>query len=103
MFKNSSELLDCALREFQAAVDGGKSEVEIMLKEYFSGDIADMQKIVEELEIKEIVEILREEFSEYDIKSRVGGGHLNWVISKKNAPCELDYQLVWKSVLTKKE
>ena len=102
MFKNSSELLDCALREFQAAIDGGKSEVKIVVQEWFSGDFDEMKKLGDDLEIKEIVELLREEFSGYNIKSRLEKSHLSGVITFKDAPCSLMYELVWKNVLTKK-
>ena len=103
MFKNSSELLDCALREFQAAIDSGKTEVKIVVKQYFKGNTEDMQKIGKELEIKDIVELLREEFSEYDIKTRLQQDSLSSVISFVNKPCRLTYNLVLKSILTKKE
>lgn len=98
MFKNSSELLDCALREFQAAIDSGKTEVKIVIKQYFNGNTEDMQKIGKELEIKDIVELLREEFSDY----RLQQDSLSSVISFVNKPCRLTYRLVLKSVLIKK-
>ncbi|MDE5831122.1 MAG: hypothetical protein K2H53_05890 [Clostridia bacterium] len=102
-FKNSNELLDHALRELQTAVTENKQEVTIVLEEYFDGDSKAMLEIVEKLEIKSITERLREEFSDFSIKSRVECGHLSSIITFKTGPCDIRYKLIWKLELIPKE
>ena len=103
LWKNSSELLEHAFRELQVAVKENKPEVEIRIQEHFSGDIKETGKIVDRLEMRTITELLREEFSQYEIKSRVGTkGKLNGILSCKDSPCVLFYPLVWELTLQKK-
>ena len=102
MWKNSTELLDYALRELQVAIYNGKKEVEIVLKEHCKKDIEQVKEIDNRLEIQTLTEMLREKFYNYDIKSVVGLGHLNFAIKHMDTPCDLFYPIVWKLILQKK-
>lgn len=103
MFKNSTELLDHAFRELQVAIKNNKIQVEILLNERFSTNSNTVKKYCDELELKTITEILREEFSDYNIKSLVESkGYLQGVITFEKGPCVMFYPLVWKLTLRKK-
>lgn len=103
MWQNSVVLLDYALRELQVAILHNTKKVEIVLENYFTGDVNSMRKLSDNLEIKTITEILREEFTNYEIRSIVGQkGQLNSIITFSHAPCVLSYPLVWELILQKK-
>jgi len=103
MFRNSTELLDYALRELQVAVEQNKEIVEIMLKEHFECNDNKTRSFCDKFEIKTITELLREEFEDYDIKSVVElKGYLTGIITFSNGPCSLNYPLVWILTLRKK-
>ena len=103
MFKNSTELLDHAVREVKEAVDNNAPEVVILLKEHFQNSTSEVQKYCDALEVKTITEILREEFKDYDIKSSVEiEGDLKGIITFEKGPCMLFYPLVWNLILHKK-
>lgn len=59
MCKNSTELLDYALRELQVAVEEKKGSVDIILIDECPRDIDKMQDLVEKLEIPAISEMLK--------------------------------------------
>lgn len=101
MFKNSSELLDCALREFQAAIDSGNLEVKLIVREFGNGQTYNLQKIWKEFEIEDIIQLLREKFSGYDIKSCFKADSLD--VPGVNTLPEMKYFAVWESVLIKEE
>ena len=104
LWKNSSELLEHALRELQVAVQENKTKIEILIQKRFSGDVEAISRIAEKLEMKAITETLREEFSEYELKSRLGTkGELNAILTFKDEPCSLFYPLVWELNLQKKQ
>lgn len=94
MKKDSNELLDIALRKVEEAVKSNLLTVEIMIRECFSGSSEEMKKICEQLELKTITELLREEFSEYEIKSIIRQRNRIGIISTQNAPCSMFYALV---------
>lgn len=103
MFKNSNELLEYALRELQVAIEKNKVQVEILLKERFPNDTASIRQYCDELEVKTITELLREEFKNYDIRSVVESkGDLQGVITFTKGPCIMAYLLVWVLTLRKK-
>ena len=103
MFKNSNELLEYALRELQVAVKENKSQVEILLEEYFPNDTNKVREYCDELEIKTITEILREEFKNYYIRSTVESkGDLKAVLTFAEGPCKIFYTIVWTLTLRKK-
>lgn len=103
MFRNSTELLDYALRELQVAVEQNKGTVEIKLEEYFQNAENKMRQFCNKFEIKTITELLREEFEDYDIKSIIElKGHLTGIITFSRGPCSLHYPLIWRLTLRKK-
>lgn len=105
MFSNSIDLLDYALRELQVAVKKKKKnqKVVIVLKQHYSkDDINKIKQYCDRYEIKEITELLREEFKEYDIKSTVRLGSLTGVVTFSKGPCSLNYPLIWELTLRKK-
>ena len=100
MWQNSIELLEYALRELQTAVESNKTSVEIMLDEYFLGDMERIKEIVDNLKLKEITATLLEKFNDYEIKSRVGqDGCFKAILTFKNAPCAIFYPLKWNLIL----
>ena len=104
MFRNSTELLDYALRELQVAVEQNKGRVEIELEEYFQDDESKIKQFCNKFEIGTITELLREEFKDYDIKSIVKlKGHLKGIITFSRGPCSLHYPLVWVLTLRNKK
>lgn len=103
MFSNSIELLDYALRELQVAVKKKRSKVEIKLEQHYSkDDLNSIKQYCDRFEIKEITELLREEFKEYDIKSVVRFKNLTGVLTFNKGSCLLTYLLVWDLTLRKK-
>ncbi len=103
MFKNSNELLDYALRELQVAVENNKVEVKIVLDEYFKGEKKEIAKFADKVGIKTMTQTLREKFSDYDVKSRVGKeSKFNAIITYKSGPCDIFHQLIWTLTLQKK-
>ena len=69
MRKKSKELLDMALRELHTAINEGKEEVELVLREDFTGDQKKIQEFSDKYELKKVTEKLREEFANYELKS----------------------------------
>lgn len=103
MFKNSNELLEYALRKLQVAVNENKSQVEILLKERFPNDTNKVREYCDNLELKTITEILREEFKNYDIRSTVESkGYLKAILTFERGQCEMFFSLVWNLTLLKK-
>ena len=103
MWKNSTELLDYALRELRVAIKKGKRQVEIILDDNFLNDTKVVKKYCDELELKTITEMLREEFDDYNIKSVVKSkGDLKGIITFERGPCAMYYPLVWRLTLRKK-
>lgn len=103
MFKNSNELFDYALQKLQVAVSNNEMEVKIVLDEYFKGKEKEIAKFANKLGIKAMTQTLREKFSDYDVKSRVGKeSKFNTIITYETAPCDIFYRLVWTLVLQKK-
>ena len=102
MFKNSIELLDHAVREVREAVDKSVPEVVIFLEKHFRNSTSEIKKYCDNLEVKTITEILREEFNNYNIESIVEIGDLTGVITFEKGPCALYYPLVWNLILHKK-
>lgn len=96
MFKDSNELLDIALRLVEEAIENNSLKTEIVLKDWFSGDVDQMHEICEQLEIRLITELLRDEFKQYQIRSIVREKSLSGIISFKNAPCSMFYNLIWE-------
>ena len=103
MFKDSSELLEYALRKLQVAIEKNEVQVEILLDERFPNDTNSVKKYCDELEVKTITELLREEFKNYDIRSVVESkGYLQGIITFTKGPCIMAYPLVWILTLQKK-
>ena len=103
MWKNSTELLDHALRELRVAIKKDQNQVEIRLSDNFLNDTKVVKKYCDELELKIITEMLREEFNHYDIKSVVEiKGDLKGIITFERGPCTIYYPLVWRLTLRKK-
>lgn len=103
MFKNSSELLNCALQKLNLAIEKGTSKVEILLDERFSSDTPSVKKLCDKLEIKKITELLREKFETFTLKSEViSTGHLKASITFTHGPCVMFYPLVWVLTLEEK-
>ena len=103
MFKNSTELLQYALRELQVAIEEDKKEVEITLSSAFSRDVSEMTKVNQKLEIGIVAELLRKVYADYYIKSIIGP-KLNSCITIKlpQVPNLTYYPIVWKLSLQKK-
>lgn len=103
MFESSNELLDYALQKLQVAVESNQKEVNIVLDEYFKGEKKEIKKFANQLDIKTITQMLREKFSDYDVKSIVGTeSKFNAIITYKTAPCDIFHCLVWILTLQKK-
>lgn len=101
MWKDSTELLDYALREPEKAIENKTGNVKIILMNNFLGEKEDMIRIVEQLELKTITEMLREEYSGYNIRSEVETGTLRSVLTLRTG-CNLFYPLKWKLTIVKK-
>ena len=99
MRKKSKELLDMALRELHSAINEGKEEVELVLKKEFSGKQEDLQKFSNKYELKKVTELLREEYSDYEIKSIIyGEPNCLAIVCFDKGPCRKigSYSIVWK-------
>lgn len=103
MFRNSTELLDYALRELQVAIEENKKEVEITLSSAFSRDINEIAKVNQKFQISAVAEVLRNAYKDYYVKSIVGP-EINSEITIKlpNVPAITYYPIVWKLSLQKK-
>ena len=78
-------------------------EVEILLEESFIDDTAIVRRYCDNLEVKTITELLREEFKDYNIRSVVKSkGYLQGIITFSEGPCVMSYPLVWTLTLLKK-
>ena len=103
MWKNSEELMDFARKKLKEAIEKKEFEVEIVLSDSFPADTSEVQLRCESLKMKKITESLREEFSNYNIKSIVKSkGKLNAILTFKKGPCALFYPLVWCLTLQEK-
>ena len=102
MWKNSTELLDYALREIKEAIKQERTKIRIVLEECYTDEREKVLQYCEKLELKTITEILREEFENYTIKSVVASEDLNAIITFKRAPCAIFYSLIWTLTLQKK-
>ena len=103
MFKNSSELLDCALRELQIAIKEGRKEVEIILSDAYEGNVNGIINLDEKLNVMVVAEILRMQYSNYSIKSVVGPKLTSEIrIKLPQIPTMTYYPIVWTLSLQKK-
>lgn len=105
MRRKSKELLDMALRELHTAIKEGKEEVKITLQENSSGTQKEAERVSKKYEIKELTELIRKEFADYEVKSVIYSNLDNLaIISFKNSPCKkfTTYSLKWKLSLQKK-
>ena len=100
MWKNSTELLDYALRELEKAIEKDEREVKIVVDKFFTSDM-DFKESIQKWELKTITEILREEYSNYTIKSTVKNERLSMILTLKTG-CTLYYPLVWILTIAKK-
>lgn len=97
------ELRQKALNKVAEAIKEQATEVKILLSKGFTNNTASVKDCCEKLEIKQITELLRERFSEYQIKSSVASeGHLTGVLTFSSGPCTLVYPLVWTITISKK-
>lgn len=105
MRKKSKELLDMALRELNSAISEGKEEVKFILRKDFSGKQKNLQKFSDQHELKKVTMMLREEFSDYELKSEIYG-ELNClaIVCFEKGPCKnvSSYSLIWKLSLQSK-
>lgn len=103
MFKNSSELLDCALRELEIAIEEDKKEVEIILSDVHESKTKEIINLHEKLNVMVVAELLRMQYPNYAIKSIVGP-KLTTQISIKIPQVQTItyYPIVWKLSLRKK-
>ena len=103
MFRNSTELLEYALRELQVAIAEERKEVEITLNDAFSGDINEVFKLSRNLEVMAVAELLRKVYNEYYIKSIIGPKVTSEITIKfPQLPAKTYYPIVWKLILQKK-